>query len=92
MKSPIFLVIADFYVIFGDFLCHFGDFLVGTGEPRYIATKSQQNHRFVWLWLGQNPNFDRKFLLNAPLSKNIYTGSNSISCDMTTQHAGQHFW
>ena len=67
-----------------DFLCHF---LIGTEE-----TKSQQNHRFVWLWLGQNPNFYRKFLLNAPLSKNIYTGSNSISCDMTAQHAGQHFW
>ena len=29
-KSPIFLVIGDFYVIFGGI---FGDFLVGTGEP-----------------------------------------------------------
>ena len=30
MKSPIFLVIGDFYVIF---YVIFGDFLVGTGEP-----------------------------------------------------------
>ena len=39
-------MIGDFYVIF---YVIFGDFLVGTG-PRHIATKSQQNRRFVWLW------------------------------------------
>ena len=40
-KSLIFWWLVIFDVIF----------LVGTGEsPPPIATKSQQNHRFVWLW------------------------------------------
>ena len=35
----------------------------------HIATKSQQNHRFLWLWLGKNPNLTENFFWMLPLAK-----------------------
>ena len=72
-------MIGDFYVIF-DVI--FGDFLVGTGEPPPYCDKIPTKSPFCMIVvlvfkklglgqtppsLGQNPNFDRKLVLEAPL-------------------------
>ena len=65
-------------------------FWLGLGNPRHIATKSPFCMVVVlglksWDWvrpppsLGQNPNFDRKCFLGAPLNRS----GKGIMCDMT---------
>ena len=65
------MIIGDFYEIFHVI---FGDFLVGTGEPPPYWDKITVLYGcgFKKLGLGQNPNFDRKFLLQAPLRSVTY--------------------
>ena len=92
MKKSHFLVIGDFYVILGDFLCHFWWFFGWNWGPAILR---QNPNKIAVLYgcgfgskmlglgqarsLGQNPNFDRKCFLGAPLNRS----GKGIMCDMT---------
>ena len=86
MKSPIFLVIGDFYVIFGDFL-------VRTGEPppycnkipTFMGSSKANFEKKLGLGqIGQIPNFYRKFVSGAPLNTK-HKQSNSVQKLSPTQ-------